>query len=144
MAVICFGGRDTGDSAIDDGDDVELHLSTTAHSARHTFCPAVFDCSLLGLMFNSLCKDALKNTKWEFPKMACALFWILIKRILLFRVLYLGPLFSETPKSPLNPKPPKESPAESFGHLYRAGRGSWSFRCCLQEKDLTFRFRGYI
>ena len=36
---------------------------------------------------------------WEFPKIMGTLFWVLIMRILLFRVPYLGPLFSETPKS---------------------------------------------
>ena len=34
----------------------------------------------------------------EFPKIRGTLFGVLITRILLFRVLYLGPLFSETPK----------------------------------------------
>ena len=36
---------------------------------------------------------------WEFPKIRGTLFWVLIIRILLFRVLYWGPLFSETPIS---------------------------------------------
>ena len=34
---------------------------------------------------------------WEFPKTRGTLFGVLIIRILLFRVLYEGPLFSETP-----------------------------------------------
>ena len=33
---------------------------------------------------------------WEFPKIRVPYFAVLIKRILLFRVLYWGPLFSET------------------------------------------------
>ena len=34
---------------------------------------------------------------WEFPKIGVPYFGVLIIRILLFRVLHLGPLFSETP-----------------------------------------------
>ena len=34
---------------------------------------------------------------WEFPKLGVPYFGDLIIRILLFRVLYWGPLFSETP-----------------------------------------------
>ena len=36
--------------------------------------------------------------RWEFPKIRGTLFWgpCVFIRILLFRVLYLGPLFSET------------------------------------------------
>ena len=34
---------------------------------------------------------------WEFPKIRGTLFGVLIIRILLFKVLYLDPLFSETP-----------------------------------------------
>ena len=34
---------------------------------------------------------------WEFPKISDTFFGVLIMRILLFRVLYWGPLFSETP-----------------------------------------------
>ena len=34
---------------------------------------------------------------WEFPKIRATLFGVLIIRILLFEVLYQGPLFSETP-----------------------------------------------
>ena len=34
---------------------------------------------------------------WEFPKIRGTLFGVPIIRILLFRVLYQGPLFSETP-----------------------------------------------
>ena len=37
---------------------------------------------------------------WEFPKIGVPYFGVLIIRILLFRVLYLGPLFSETPTFP--------------------------------------------
>ena len=44
--------------------------------------------------------------KWEFPKIRGTVFGVRIIRILLFRVLYLDPLFSETPKC-LNPKAPK-------------------------------------
>ena len=33
---------------------------------------------------------------WEFPKIMGTLFWVLLMRILLFRVPYWGPLFSET------------------------------------------------
>ena len=36
---------------------------------------------------------------WEFPKIRGTLFWVLIIRIRLFRVLYWGPLFSENPCS---------------------------------------------
>ena len=40
------------------------------------------------------------GTIWEFPKIRGTLFWVLIIRILLFRVLFLGgPLFAETPRS---------------------------------------------
>ena len=34
---------------------------------------------------------------WEFPKIGVPYFGVLIIRILLFRVLYWGPRFSETP-----------------------------------------------
>ena len=34
---------------------------------------------------------------WEFPKIGVPCFGVLIIRILLFRVLYQGPQFSETP-----------------------------------------------
>ena len=34
---------------------------------------------------------------WEFPNIGVTYFGVLIIRILLFRVLYSGPLFSETP-----------------------------------------------
>ena len=33
----------------------------------------------------------------EFPNVRGTLFWVLIMRILLFRILYYGPLFPETP-----------------------------------------------
>ena len=36
--------------------------------------------------------------KWEFPKIRLPYFGVLVIRILLFRVLYQGPLVSETPK----------------------------------------------
>ena len=36
---------------------------------------------------------------WGFPKIRGTLFGVLIIRILLFKLLYLGPLFSETPIS---------------------------------------------
>ena len=36
--------------------------------------------------------------KFEFPKIRGTFFWVVVIRILLFRVLYWGPLFSETPK----------------------------------------------
>ena len=39
--------------------------------------------------------------KWDFPKIRVPYFGVLIIRILLFRVLYWGPLFSETPKCAL-------------------------------------------
>ena len=52
---------------------------------------------------------------WGFPKTRGTLFGVLIIRILLFRVLYLGPLFSETPLFLLTPKP-------SGGFV---GSGSW-------------------
>ena len=38
-----------------------------------------------------------RNQDWELPKIRRTLFGVLIIRILLFRVLCLGPLFSETP-----------------------------------------------
>ena len=38
-----------------------------------------------------------RGSIWEFPKMRGTLFGVPIVRILLFRVLYWGPLFSETP-----------------------------------------------
>ena len=34
---------------------------------------------------------------WGFPKNRVPYFGVLVIRVLLFRVLYLGPLFSETP-----------------------------------------------
>ena len=37
--------------------------------------------------------------KWEFPKSGVPYFGVLIIGLLLFRVLYEGPLFPETPKS---------------------------------------------
>ena len=37
--------------------------------------------------------------KWEFPKIRGTVFGVRIIRILLFRVLYKGSLFSESPKS---------------------------------------------
>ena len=37
------------------------------------------------------------GSRWEFPKIRVPYFGVLIIRILLFRVLYSGPLFSETP-----------------------------------------------
>ena len=42
--------------------------------------------------------EILRSLKWEFPKFGGTLFGVLIIRILLFRVLDLGPLFSGTPK----------------------------------------------
>ena len=36
--------------------------------------------------------------EWDFPKIRVPYLGVLIIRILLFRVLYWGPLFSETPK----------------------------------------------
>ena len=39
-----------------------------------------------------------KSQKWEFPRIGVPYFGVLIIRILQFRVLYSGPLFSETPK----------------------------------------------
>ena len=38
---------------------------------------------------------------WEFPKIRVPYLGVLMIRILLFRVLYWGPLFSETPMSVL-------------------------------------------
>ena len=40
---------------------------------------------------------SLSTTIWEFPKIGVPYLGVLIIRILLFRVLYQGPLFSETP-----------------------------------------------
>ena len=37
------------------------------------------------------------GVNWDFPKIRVPYFGVLIVRILLFRVLYWGPLFSETP-----------------------------------------------
>ena len=45
-------------------------------------------CTSLGILLS----------KWEFPKIGVPYFGVLIIRILLFRVLNFGPLFSETPK----------------------------------------------
>ena len=42
----------------------------------------------------------LVRPMWELPKIRGTLFGVLIIRILLIRVLYLGPPFSENPKSP--------------------------------------------
>ena len=39
-----------------------------------------------------------KFDKWGFPKLRVPYFGVLIIGVLLFRVLYWGPLFSETPK----------------------------------------------
>ena len=43
------------------------------------------------------CQDGGPITIWDFPKTRVPYFGVLIIRILLFRVLYLGPLFSEPP-----------------------------------------------
>ena len=48
---------------------------------------------------------------WKFPKIRGTLLGGLIVRILLFSVLYWGPLFSETPKSTLSLQ--RDSVAES-------------------------------
>ena len=48
---------------------------------------------------SGLPEQARRPKFWEFPRIRGALFLgVLIIRILLFRVLYWGPLFSETPK----------------------------------------------
>ena len=43
------------------------------------------------------CLSEGHEVTWEFPKIRGTLFGALIVRILLFMVLYSGPLFSETP-----------------------------------------------
>ena len=53
----------------------------------------------MGLGPAQLCFEGLGlRVKWEFSNVRRTLFWALIRRTLLFRVLYQGPLFSETPK----------------------------------------------
>ena len=65
---------------------------------------------------------------WEFPKTRGTLFWGSLIRILLFQVLYWGPLFSETPisLSPVSgpsasmaPKPDCLEAGEVFRHSDR-------------------------
>ena len=50
---------------------------------------------------------------WDFPKIRAPYFGVLIIRILLFRVLYWGPLFSETPPPP--PASATAAPADEVG-----------------------------
>ena len=50
-------------------------------------------------------KPAFQLLIREFPKIGVPYFAVLIIRILLFRVLYLGPLFSETPTYPSGTRP---------------------------------------
>ena len=47
--------------------------------------------------FISFWELGLVGQIWEFPKIRVPFLGVLIIRILLFRVLYQGPLFSETP-----------------------------------------------
>ena len=52
------------------------------------------------LSFSADLEDAMADGDftgiWESPKIRVTLFWVLIIRILLFNVLYSGPLFLET------------------------------------------------
>ena len=54
-----------------------------------------------GIFLNQGAWESLgpRKRKWEFPKIGVPYFGVLLMRILLFRVLNEGPLFSETPIS---------------------------------------------
>ena len=69
-------------------------MQRVTHASAKAFLIRKFQ-TLLGSALN-----ASAYTDMEFPKIWGTLFGILIARILLFRVLYKGPLFSETPTSP--------------------------------------------
>ena len=92
----------------------------------------------------------LRLVIWEFPKIREPYFGVLIIRILLFEVLYQGPLFSETPISTLayttSAKQAREQKLKAYIELHLSLTGSIEFDCILhirqQAPHSPARFRG--
>ena len=85
---------------------LKIYVNSEALCGSPSPCAVRARCS--GASFNTLNPKppgrlAWPESTWEFPKSRGTLFGVLIMRILQFRELKQGPLFSETPKS--QPKP---------------------------------------